>query len=276
MTRVDLETPRPTAARTQRPAPRKNRRGAVRLLVIAVMAISVVLIATVGGYLAGRDEQTVYGGQAEVIFEPGDTSVDLQEEMATQEVVVRSRDILTPAADEFDLAVDRLEAALSVEVVSGSRVLRLTVGHPEPDVARGLAEAIARQYVATTTAVAATSITATEDLISRRVDVFTRRLSSVESELARAQAATQPGPVDRLEAEQEYLLDRIGNLQDSLAGLQVTGSNAAKTRILTSAVVLDEPLRPRPLERAAAGALLGILVAATASFVISRLWTVRD
>ncbi len=250
-------------------------RGLLRVLVIALAALLVIGIAAAGGYVVGSGEEKLYAAQTEVIFEPGDTNVDLQEEMATQEVVVRSLDILGPVAEEFSVPIETLEETLAVEVVRGSRVLRLTVGHADPETARRLAEAIAQRYVEVTNATAQTSTTRTGELIAERIDAFTRRLSQVESRIDRAQAQEREDEVARLEAEQEFLLDRIGNLEDSLAEVQVVTSSAARTRVLTSAFVFDEPIRPRPLERAAAGALIGMVIAAAVAFVITRLWTVR-
>jgi capsular polysaccharide biosynthesis protein len=120
-------------------------RGAVLATVIAMA------IAGAVAYITTASEATVYGAQADILFETSDFigGAAPEQVMETQRIVLASRAVVEPAARRARVPVEAVEDSLDTEVVPTSNVLRLTVADTDRQHARQLAADVAESYVLT-------------------------------------------------------------------------------------------------------------------------------
>ncbi len=176
---------------------------------------------------------------------------------------------LQPVADEQGLSISDLQDAVSVEVIRDSDVLRLEVADPDPSVAIGTAQLIADGYVRSVTASSSNELADAQVVFERRIEELSGQLAVVEGRLEELDAQRSPDagsaqtPEERrLESQSRALQQRLGDLQDQLTSVELEQARTADVRILAAPELLDEPLAPKPLQAAAAGALVGIAIAA--------------
>lgn len=234
---------------------------------LVVLPVVIIVAAAAGALLINFVRPPVYGAEAQILYRVADDSgARAERELATQQVILRGRTVLQPVAAEVGMSVEELQDRVSVEVVGGSDVLRLTAGDPDAGVAVEVAQAIAENYVAAREEVAAANQDEAAALVEEQIAEVSEALAGVEDELAAAAGAPEEpmtAEEERLADEAEALQRRLETLQDRLASLQLAPpTQEAQVRILTPAYVLEEPLSPGPLQAGAAGMMVGVLVAA--------------
>lgn len=252
----------------------------LRVFTGGVAILVVVASAAVAGTLAASGAP-VYGGRAELLYRPGDSrsTADAERQLATQSVLLQSRVVLQPVAEAEGLQVEDLERAVEVEAVQRSEVLRLTIADADADRARRVAELVVERYL---------TVTAPGEglLAARRVELE-ERLATIRvaqddrfARLAQFDASTEEtgeeAPLEASLLEEQF---REGerettDLRDHLVQMELEEALAAQAaptaEVLTPAYVLEDPLEPRPLQAAAAGGLIGFLVAAALAAALLR------
>jgi uncharacterized protein involved in exopolysaccharide biosynthesis len=233
--------------------------------VSAALLLTTVLTA----YLASAFQPTVYAAEADVLFEVTGSAQEGERQLATQEVLLSSRGVLSPVAEQFDVPLRDLTRSQDVEQLAGSQVLRTRVRNEDPDLAVRLTQAIAETYVESVS----TGVVDTGAEQERRVrDEITdlsitaaagrARLDEIAAARAAARGALAVTPEERqLQVEDTALAQRIGALQSQLTQILVARENASPGEILTPAYLLDGPVGPKPLRAAAAGAMVGLVLA---------------
>lgn len=248
---------------------------------LATVCTAVLLLTVLTAYLASATQPTVYGAQADVLFEVTGSAQEFERQLATQEVLLGSRGVLAPVADRFDVPLRELTGSQGVEQIAGSQVLRTEVRNQDPDLAVRLAQAIADSYVASVTSVV-TDISADEErrILNEITDLAVTagtgraRLDVIASE--RAAAVTEGGTLTAAQEERELQLQdtalsqRIGALQSRLTEIFTEREKATQARVLTPAYLLDDPVGPRPLRAAAAGAMVGLVLASGLLLLVLR------
>ncbi len=248
---------------------------------LAIMSTLVLVLAVLTGYLASAVQPTVYAAQADVLYEVTGSAQEGERQLATQEVLLGSRGVLAPAAERFDVPLRELTRSQRVEQIAGSQVLRTEVRNQDPALAVQLAQAIADSYVGSVSSGELDTGVEQErrlrdEITDLSITVATGRARLEQIAAARAAAVGQGGalaatPEERqLQLQDTGLSQRISALQAQLTEILVARENANSARVLTPAYLLDEPVGPRPLRAAAAGALLGILLIAGLLALASR------
>jgi ElaB/YqjD/DUF883 family membrane-anchored ribosome-binding protein len=246
---------------------------------LALMAAAVVAISSSAALAFGLLSQRVYGAQAEIIFQPsGDLSVFRAErDMATQEVVLRGRAVLEPVARNTGIPVEDLRDMVSVEILGQSNILRITVANPDPETARSLAELVTTEYLSRFSSASATAVDPATEQLERQVQTLSDTISKMLDRLERL--ARERGPRDPATQEERELraavtstLQRMGTLQDHLAGLERKRFQQPEVSLLVAAHRLERSLRPRPLQALAVGALVGLFLTAGAAVALLRPW----
>jgi capsular polysaccharide biosynthesis protein len=118
-------------------------------LVLQALLVILVCATLSAGFAMSRPR--IHGAQIDVIYAPStsaSSSVQLDRELATQQVIVQSRSVLAPVAAKAHVGVDALEKAISVEVLPGTEVLRVTAADRHAARARVLAQDVADSYIA--------------------------------------------------------------------------------------------------------------------------------
>jgi capsular polysaccharide biosynthesis protein len=228
---------------------RANFGNAARLVVGSAL---IVLCAVASAVFFGTRGDKVYGGRADIVYLPGENVSDDSREriLATHSELIHSRAVLQPVADRARVPLQELEDSISVEI-GRNDLLRVTAGDEDPVRARGLAEAVAQQYVRVVGALSP-DVERTRRLIERRIADLSARVPNAT------------------EADAALLRDRIGRLQDQLVDLEVQALARPQARMLSRAYMLSDPLWPKPLRAAAIGLLVGLALATTVVLVFSR------
>lgn len=134
-----LATPAPAEVE----AAQTRRRHWLALLAVLVV---VVFAAAAGGWSLTRP--TVAGARVDFILEPGPDLSDaaVEREIATQLLIAHSPSVLEPVATSVDRPLAAVTDAVSVGMVGGSNVLRITVADLDKTTAVSLATTVAREY----------------------------------------------------------------------------------------------------------------------------------
>jgi uncharacterized protein involved in exopolysaccharide biosynthesis len=244
---------------------------------IIAIAAAAIVICTLAALPIALSQPRVYGAQTDLIFNPGAGLSDAAADRAlvTQEVILRSHAVLEPVAAATSMPLPRLEKALSIEVVNQSNVLRITVADRDPDTARRLAQLIAEGYERH-----ASSTTSAVD--QRSVSYLEGQLKDLAASLADTQAradtlAAGRGTGTPISPEERQLRivaattqQRIRSVQDQLVQAPLKQLEQPQSEILVPAHVLEDPLKPQPIQAAAAGALVGVFVATAIVLVLFR------
>jgi uncharacterized protein involved in exopolysaccharide biosynthesis len=239
-----------------------------RLLTVAA---TVLLLTVLSAYLVSALQPTVYAAEADVLFSVTGSSQEGERQLATQEVLLSSRGVLSPVAERFDVPLPELTRSQDVEQLAGSQVLRTRIRNNEPELAVRLAQGVAESYVASVST-GVTDLGAEQERrirdeitdLSVRAAAGRARLDEIAA--ARAGAAAGPGGLAvtaeerNLQVEDTALTQRVSALQSELTQILVQRETATPAEILTPAYLLDQPVGPRPVRAAAAGAMLGLVL----------------
>lgn len=227
---------------------------------MALVSALIVTVATVGAYVVSASGPKVYGARSEVVVEVADEVRvgDADRLIGTQMVVLKSRDVLGPAAEANGVDVDALADALEVSRVSTSDVLRLTVTDRDRDQALRMVSAVTARFIEVS---ADSSIDeATREFLDARIAELSTRQNQI------AQVLGQPpdvAPTDRgqLQLESQNLVQELADLRNRVTGLELEATGRGRARVVTTAYVLADPVKPQPSQAAALGLLVGLAVA---------------
>jgi uncharacterized protein involved in exopolysaccharide biosynthesis len=244
---------------------------------IVALAAAAIVICTLAALPIVLSQPRVYGAQTDLIFNPGTGLSDAAADRAlvTQEVILHSNAVLEPVAAATGVPLPKLEKALTIEVVNQSNVLRITVADRDPDTARRSAQLIAEGYEQR-----ASSTTSTAD--QRSIAYLEGQIKDLAASLAETQgradtlagrrgSGTPASPEERqLRIVAATTQQRLRSVQDQLVQLPLKQLQQPQSQILVPAHVLEDPLKPRPVQAAAAGALVGVFVATAIVLVLFR------
>jgi uncharacterized protein involved in exopolysaccharide biosynthesis len=236
---------------------------------LALMAAVVVAVSVIAAVAFATLTPRVYGAQAEVIFQPsGDLSVFRAErDMATQQVVVQGQAVLGPVADATHIPVRKLQDMVSAEIVGQTNILQITVANPDRGTAVALAELITTQYLTRFTSASVTAVDPAAAQLDRQVQALSDTISKMLDRLERLARERRPNAPAITST-----LHRMGVLQDELTTLDKRRFQQPDVSLLVPAHPLDEPLRPRPLQALAVGALVGLFLTAGGALALLRPW----
>jgi capsular polysaccharide biosynthesis protein len=253
---------------------RAARSARLRRAIVFGSAGVVVVASAAVAYVAGSGER-MYGARAELLFVSSDAasgSNALPRDLVTQKVVVRSRAVLGPVAKATGVSVDELAKMVSVGVEGQSDVLRLTTTSRSRETALRAAQAVSSRYVAVVREAFTANLRLGKARLEQELGRLSAALSDVDTRVGKLDNARQTAlskgrfaPVSaeqlRLQAEAQILLQRVGTLQDRLATLELQRATEPTARVLTPAYSMERPVGPRPLRAAAAGTLIGLVLA---------------
>jgi uncharacterized protein involved in exopolysaccharide biosynthesis len=244
---------------------------------VAAVATAAIVICILAAFPIVMRQPRVYGAQVDLVLDtaasPSDVATDRA--LVTQEVILRSRAVLEPVARASRIPVQRLEEALSVEAVDQSNVVRVTVADRDADRASRLAQRIGEEYERRTSFSTSAVDRQPIAFLERQIEELAASLATTQAradELARRRG---PGGLPSAQERRLQILatttqQRLARAQEQLTDLQLGPLDAPRSRMLSSAQVLEEPLRPRPVQAVAAGALVGVSVAAAIVLVLFR------
>ena len=235
------------------------------------MAVAVVVAATVAATAASALGRRIYGGQVDILVNTRgyDSEAASTRLLTTQKVILESERVLGSVGRIEHMSFRDLRHAISTEVVGQTEILRVTVGDAHRARAQRLAEAVAESYVTASSPPPRVPDPETAAVAASLADVRARNAPLEAARTAGAESAP-PGPDEqRLVAEESTLAAHLNALQ---AGQAAAAPGPKDVRVLSPARLLDHPIRPRPLQAAAGGFLVGLFLA---SGVLFATWAAR-
>jgi uncharacterized protein involved in exopolysaccharide biosynthesis len=255
----DLAMPRVPALRT------------VGITVAIIMAVFLL-----GALAFSLVQQRVYGAEVDILFDPGSDMSDaaVERAFATQQVILRSPTVLQPVATASEIPIKDLERSLSIEIVSRSNVMRLTIANRDRATAVTVAQMIADEYQRGFTSGGPNSPERQTGPLQQQIKALADSLPSMQARLERMARArgtnASPSAEERqLQTTWVAAVQQISNLQDRLTEAQL-GQTQAQATLLTRAHPLEHQLEPQPIRALAVGGLAGLVISAGA--VVTMLW----
>jgi capsular polysaccharide biosynthesis protein len=239
------------------------------LVLYLIWGLLIVLIGAEVGYLVSYFGQAKYGARSEIYYQLDNSlpSGFLRQDRAlsTQLVAIKSREVLLPVAQANGLTVKALSAKVSASVLADSEVLQIEVDDPSRVRAQNLVTAVAAEYLKR---VRPTASADAEKIVRTSIADLDTQRDAVQTQLRTAtDAATQTNLNNQL----QDIADQRRSLNSRLDQILLDRVNQPKIQQLTQPYVLDDPVSPKPLRTAIAGALASLaLVAVAATFLIRR------
>lgn len=223
---------------------------------LALIAVALVVLGALVSLAAALLTPEQYAARTELVF---DVTTDeptefLREDrtLTTQLVLIEGRSVLEPVAAAFGLTFDELAENVTARVVQSSKIIEIEVRDGSRERGVGLVGGINARYIET--------LGTGENVAAR--EFLQRQLADVRSRMTSAPAAALPA-----------LADQERSLSSQLVAVELDRLNGPQARVVVPPYSVAEPVSPRPLFVAAAGALTALLVACGVVALLARRWT---
>jgi capsular exopolysaccharide synthesis family protein len=250
--------------------------------------IESVIIVTLVAFFASYVQRPTYQGQASVLVTEKDQSAQLlgssfsdfsnpERGFDTQVQLVQSRSIIEGVIRKLNLQTTptELNRYISVNGVSGTNVVKITVLQSDPRRAADIANAIAQGYVDWSRESKRAAIKTAADEIQARLDEAKTEILSLGKELATNQPKDKNGqPIknDQLTAELDIATGLYSTLAEKLETLRISEQlEQGSGQVVDIAAVNLVPVAPKPKQNAAIGLVLGLAIGLGVAFLIEYL-----
>jgi uncharacterized protein involved in exopolysaccharide biosynthesis len=253
-------------------APVMTRR--YRISHLAALGVLLTVAGLLAGYIIGSSGSKKYAARAEVLYEISQERPTgfLREDrsLTTQLALLRSRSVLDAVATATSTPVEKIESALSVQLVGGSsEIIRVEVQDPSSAKALTMVTAIVDRYLMVTREQGTKEALA---YLQERRDRLAQEITAKRNEInARPSVSSEASGDPRVaasQAELESLLTRADAVSTEMDKLTVGQRTQQRIEVLVPGYALKDPVGPKPL-LATAGA--GITAAMVAAFVVAFL-----
>jgi len=212
--------------------------------------------------------QVLVSQQRESIFQADGAPV------VDPERAVRS-DIALMKSDEVRTKV-RSAAGEAPRVSAGadarSDIIKLSIESSDPERAAMLANAYAEAFIEARREAAVKDLDAKTRQLQPRVDDLQSRIEALSGRIQQLAPEQQLVTGQELRVSRDALIAEVGPLKQRLSELQVDASvQDGGARVVMPAVAASSPASPKPMLNLAVGVVLGLLLGATAAFVVDGL-----
>lgn len=229
---------------------------------LGLLALALVVLGGATGYVAAGQLPEQYAARADVLYtvtrEQPTGFLRQDRNISTQLVMLQSRTVLGPVADEWDVPVDEVAAALTASVVEESEVISVQLTDSDPERAEDMLGTVIARYLEVSPN-------------DTRADV--RNYLNLELATVVARIEAVPPAIANREGVLAPLVDREQWLRTRLDELQLTDLAGPAAEVLVQPYVANDPVSPRPLVATVAGAMAGLVVAALLVGVLARRMT---
>lgn len=247
-----------------------QRREAVPLSLVVRLVALVVLVALMGagvGYAVSILLPKQYAARAEIQYKLSRSVPNelLREDrtLTTQKVLLRSMAVVRPVAEANKIAPEHLADNISAAVVANSEVIDVEMRADTREQAQKLLAAVIDRYL----------VEANRDWDDPVRAYLETQITGLEDQLQEVRGQLQPGLSEERTSEltnrQHDLTILVKHFQQGLSD-DSDLLTAPPARILISPYQIADPVRPRPLLNAAAGAAAAFVVAALTVLVFAR------
>jgi uncharacterized protein involved in exopolysaccharide biosynthesis len=243
----------------QRPQPRRRRLSGRHCVWLALFGLSLVLLGAAAGFGVASLTPPTYAARADILYlltrEQATGFLREDRSLSTQLVLLKSRTVIQPVADDWHKPIDDVTQALDAVVLQESEDIHVQFVDADPDRAQKMLDAIVKRYL---------EISNNDE----RADLRNYLDSELKNVLAQERQVRSEGQVRA--AEMGPLVDREQWLRRQLDELRLSDLAGPAARVLVAPYVETEPIRPQPLVAAGTGALAGVVVALVAVAMVGR------
>jgi hypothetical protein len=242
-----------------------NRTALPRRTVLTIVAWVLILmvVAAAGAYIVANRATAQYGARSEIYYqltqEQPTGFLRQDRTLSTQLVALTSREVLAPVAAANGMTVDELAKQVHTSVLEDSEVLRVEVDNPSRTKAQALAGGIVTEYLKG----------ARNDNQTQAVTYLRGQIARIDGQEALLRSRLDQLATDTITPAQQQIQSQLDSLQNQRNSLQsqldsatIDQLNQPRIEQLTQPYVLKDPVSPKPLRAAAAGALAELIVAA--------------
>jgi capsular polysaccharide biosynthesis protein len=247
---------------------------------VVTLGITFVVVSAVTALAFNRLQQPVYGAQADIIFQPSGDASDFraQRDVGTQPLIVRGLAVMGPVSQSTGIPVDELDKMVSVDLLTQSNIVRITVADPDRATAERVAKAVTTQYLGQFATSDLTPVNPATVQLEGEVKYLSGTVSGLLNRLDRLSRERSPGQrpgveEQALQAASTVALQRMRNLQSELAALESKQFLEPDVSLLVAPHPLEGRLKPRPVQSLAVGMLIGLFAAA--GVAVAALWPRR-
>lgn len=228
------------------------------VMVVALFLLAVVAGASAAVWLAVEARPTIWTSSANVVYGAQSSdrllgsssqSGDVQRTLATQTQVVLGDDVMEAAAKELDVDLVDLVEDTSVENLTDSNVLRISVEATSPSRAAEAAQIVADAYVTYSRDLA-------RDRLATQADALNQPVAQLREILAQLIGEERTPNTNALNASLTALL------QQQLQLTAAAQSEDGPAQIIATAQEPRDPSSMSPLTGAFIGGVLGLVVVA--------------
>lgn len=228
---------------------------------LAALAVAIVAIGAATGFIGSQLIPRQYAARAEIVYRLTESQPNelLREDrkLTTQLVILGSRVVLAPVADDHAITPENLAEHVTASVIDNSEIIEVEVRDRSPEGARTLLTEIVGRYL---------------DLANKNwkdptLEYLEFQLGEVQKQ-RRAPNLPQDVSLDLARREQS-IVGLIEPLRPTpvFRQLSVSGPPA---RLLTDPYTVPAPVSPKPLIATAAGGATALLVAALVVLLVVR------
>lgn len=229
---------------------------------LGALTLTLVLLGALAGWGTAQVLPAKYAAHADVLYalsrEQPTGFLREDRNITTQIVLLNSRSVLDPVAEEWGVSVKDLSEAIEAEVVSSSEIISISLTGTDPGRAQRMLDTLVDSYLDVSNNDPRAEL---RGYLDGQLTEVLARISEV-----RATADGRQGELAALVEREQWLETQLDELEFS----DIVGPGAS---VLVPPYVEATPVSPRATITTAAGALAAAIVAVFAVAVVARRMT---
>ncbi|MBN2847460.1 MAG: hypothetical protein JXP72_03300, partial [Coriobacteriia bacterium] len=228
------------------------------------VAVAVTLVALVASLI----QPAVYEGQAKVLIAEKGSGADLfgslgldissqpERGLQTQVQLMQVRPLLENTIRELDLGItpEALATKVTVSAVGQTNIVTITARDGDSETAAAIANTLADEFVAWSRDYKRESIQSAAEEVETRLGVAREEILELGREIS------SQGKSDELAAELAIATGNYTTLAAKLEELRINAQlEVGSGRVVSPAVVTEEPVEPTPLRNTVLGLVVGLV-----------------
>lgn len=249
------------------------------------LIVLAALLAGGAAFVVSRASTQIYRSTLTLLVNQASSSspvTDYSSLLASQQLAKTYSELLKkrPTLDaviqnlKLDGTADRLLEQLQISPVRDTTLISVSVEDPDPVRATAIANEIGTVFVAQVNATQRSRFSSSEQNLSSQLQLLQGEIASTEQGIATARQASPPNAdeVTRLESRLLQYQESYSNLLKSYEDLRLAEARLTdNVQVAESAVVPERPVRPQTLLNTLLAAVVGVMLATLAAFLIEYL-----
>lgn len=242
------------------------------------------LLAGATAYVVSRNSTPIYRASVTLLINQAQnpsmtdyTAILTSERLArTYSELLKTRPILEQVAERLGLEdPQKLGAAISVQPVRDTQLIRLSVESPSPELAAEIANTIPQVFAEQNERLQLGRFASSKENLAREIAAVQRDIEQTQQAIDRLAQATTPAEkaeLDRLQSALTQYRNTYSNLLKSYEDIRLAEARSVNNVVVSEPAVIPEaPIRPRTLVNTLLAAVVGAMLALGGVFLIEYL-----